>query len=121
MAQVGFQSVKTFPSEHNFNWTFGLKGFSYVKVIFLMHKLMRVLYMYSLESFVHSLPINPVATLEGVQLRSTEVHVYMKSGTILVYGFPRETPSRRTILMNQTLLLEFSLPLTSPQTYTQLP
>ena len=42
MAQVGFQSVKTFPSEHNFKWTFGLKGFSYVKVIFLMHKLMRV-------------------------------------------------------------------------------
>ena len=35
MAQVGFQSIKTFPSEHNFNWTFGLKGFSYGKSDFL--------------------------------------------------------------------------------------
>ena len=64
-----------------------------------MQKLMR--FFIAWKSFVHSLPINPVATLEGVQLRSTEVqvdyevHVYMRSGAILVYGFPRETPSRR--------------------------
>ena len=65
-----------------------------VKVIFLMHKLMEeFLYMYSLESFVHSRPINPVAPLEGVQLRSTEVQVDMRSGAILVYGFPKQEGS----------------------------
>ena len=55
--------------------------------------------MYSLEKFCPQSVHTPVATLEGVQLRSTEVHVYMyiimKSDAILVYGFSRETPSRR--------------------------
>ena len=97
MAQVKSQRIsiyKNIPQEHTFNWTFGLRGFSYVKVIFLMQKLMR--FFIAWKSFVHSLSINPVATLEGVQLRSTEVQVDMRSGAILVYGFPRETPSRRT-------------------------
>ena len=44
MAQVKSQRISTYkniPQEHTLNWTFGLRGFSYVKVIFLMQKLMR--------------------------------------------------------------------------------